>query len=69
MLAVFASPAFYNRYIILSGALDSYPFFKDAVGAIDETYFHCHPTKDEQEACCNSKGALIQKCLTCCSFN
>ena len=80
MLGAFAGSTFYNRYVVLPRASDPipseirtnpkfYPFFKDAVGAIDGTHLSCHPSKDEREACRNRKGTLTQNCLACCSFD
>lgn len=80
MLAAFASSAFYNRYVVLPCAFypipseissnsKFYPFFKNAIGAIDGTHLNCHPSKKEHDACHNRKGSLTQNCLACCTFD
>lgn len=80
MLAAFVSSAFYNRYVVLPCAFypipseissnsKFYPFFKNAIGAIDGTHLNCHPSKKEHDACRNRKGSLTQNCLACCSFD
>ena len=80
MLSAFASPAFYNQYVVLPRTSDLippeittnpkfFPFFKDAIGAIDGTHLSCHPSQEEREACRNRKGNLSQNCLACCSFD
>ena len=46
-----------------------YPFFKDALGAIDGTHIPCTPSVEERETARDRKGGLSQNCLACCSFD
>lgn len=46
-----------------------YPFFKDALGALDGTHINCSPSAQEREAARNRKGLLTQNCLVACSFD
>ena len=58
MLETFSSPPFYTDYVRLPAAGDPiapyirnnpkiFPFFEDAVGAMDGTHFACSPTAAE----------------------
>ena len=80
MLTAFSSHPFYNKYVKLPSATDPvppeirddyrrYPFFKDAVGAIDGTHINCSPMAQERAASRNRKGLLTQNCLIACSFD
>jgi len=80
MLVIFSSPGIYTRYVRLPHANDPvhpsiqdnpkyYPFFKDAVGAIDGTHIACTPAAAERDAARNRKGFTSQNCLVCCDFN
>jgi hypothetical protein len=46
-----------------------YPFFHDAIGAIDGTHIACAPSDKERAAACNRKRLLMQNCLIACSFD
>jgi hypothetical protein len=46
-----------------------YPYFADAIGAIDGTHIACHPSSEERHAARNRKGTLTQNCLAACSFD
>ena len=82
MLLFFSSPPFYNDYIQLpcenapvpdeiKDELKFYPFFKDALRAINDTdtHFNCCPSTADQEAARDCKGNLTQNCLAICSFD
>lgn len=80
MLCAFSGSAFYNRYVVLPKADDPtplriqedpklFPFFKDAIGAIDGTHLNCHPSLEEREASRDRKGGVTQNCLAACSFD
>jgi hypothetical protein len=46
-----------------------WPFFKDAIGAIDGTHFAATPTAAERQAARDRKGLITQNCLAACSFD
>jgi hypothetical protein len=80
MLVAFSSPGIYTKYVKLPPADtpvpsriadDStiFPFFKDAIGAIDGTHVACTSSAAEREATCNHKGFHLQNCLICCNFD
>jgi hypothetical protein len=80
ILNTFSSPPIYSLYVRLPSA-DSptppevlqnakyYPYFADAIGAIDGTHIACHPTGKDRDAARDRKGNLTQNCLIACSFN
>lgn len=74
-----SSPQFYNQYVQMPSADDPvpefiqnnpkfFPFFKDALGAVDGTYIHCMPSADQRDLARNRKGFMSQNCLAICSF-
>jgi hypothetical protein len=80
MLHFFSSPPFYNDYVQLpcedapvpheiQSNPKFYPFFKDALGAIDGTHINCCPSTADREAARDRKGNLTQNCLAICGFN
>src|SRR6202011_4141690 len=80
MLHFFSSPPFYNNLVQLpredapvpheiQNNPKFYPFFKDALGAIDNTHINCCSNAANREAARDRKGNLTQKCLTICGFN
>jgi hypothetical protein len=80
MLVFFSSPPFYNQYVHLPpiGAptppeilnnLKLYPFFKDALGAIDGTHINCSAMAAMWQAAHDRKGGVTQNCLAICGFN
>ena len=46
-----------------------YPFFCDALGAIDGTHIRCTATAADRDASRNRKGVVTQNCLAACSFD
>jgi len=69
MLVILSSPPFYTDYVHLPSADDPtalyikdntkfFPFFEDAISAIDATHFACSPTAAEWAAACNYKGGV-----------
>jgi len=80
MLMAFSSAPFYDSQVQLPRISDPippeirdnpkrYPFFKDAIGAIDGTHINCSPSEQERQAARNRKGLLTQNCLMACSFD
>lgn len=80
MLLFFSSPPFYTDLVHLPRADDPipseiannpkfYPFFKDAVGAIDGTHINCTPTAEQRQAARDYKGTLTTNCLAACTFD
>ena len=80
MLTIFSSSPFYPAAVELpSGAtpISSYikdnpkfwPFFKDALGAIDGTHIRATIPVAEQQVARDRKGLVTQNCLAACSFN
>lgn len=80
ILFALSSPPLYTKYVYLPTAdtpvppkIQSnpkwYPFFKDAIGAIDGTHINCYPSADERQSARNRKGGITQNCLACCSFD
>ena len=78
MLDIFSSPPFYSKYVKLPD--DSvppkirqnpkfWPFFKDAIGAIDGSHIHVSPPAFQCSAYCNRKGLISQNCLFACDFD
>ncbi|KIK20856.1 hypothetical protein PISMIDRAFT_73993, partial [Pisolithus microcarpus 441] len=66
ILYAFSSPGIYARYVRLPREDDPvhptilndpkfYPFFRDALGAIDGTHIACVPAADERDASRNRK--------------
>lgn len=80
ILFTISSDLFYSHFVVLPTANDPihpyirnntkfWPFFQDAVGAIDGTHIHCCPSAAERQAARNRKGFLSQNCLACCSLD
>ena len=80
MLVFFSSAQFYTHSVKLPpiGApvppeiWDNpkyYPFFKDALGAINGTHINCSASAEMRQAACDSKGGITQNCLAICGFN
>ena len=80
MLVVFSSMPFYTDHIYLPCKGDPtpskiyknskfYPFFNDALGAIDGTHINCCPPAADCEALGDYKGHVTQNCLAICNFD
>ena len=80
MLVFFSSAPFYNQYVHLPpiGAPTPpeiqknpkfFPFFKDALGAIDGTHINCNATAEMRQAARDRKGGITQNCLAICGFD
>ena len=80
MLVFFSSDPFYNQYIHLPplGAPTPpkiqnnpkfYPFFKDALGAINGTHINATTSAELRQAARDHKGGITQNCLAICEFN
>ena len=80
MLFIFSSPPFYTNFVQLPNVNDPthpiiqnndkwYPFFNDAIGAIDGTHIICSPSRAERSAVLNRHGLPTQNCLVACSFD
>ena len=80
MVFIFSSPPFYTRHVRLPTADDPipskicknskfFPFFKDAIGALDGSHIHSAPPASEQGSFRNHKGFISQNCLFSCSFD
>ena len=80
MLIIFLSAPFYTTYVTLPNAdtpplqqirhnTTMWPFFKNALGAIDGSHIPCAPPTIEHGSYWNQKGFMSQNCLFICSFN
>jgi DDE superfamily endonuclease len=80
MLNIFSSAPLYTRHVRQPKAQDHvpskirrnpkfYPYFKDAVGALDGSHIHSAPQASERAFHRNRKGFLSQNCLFGCSFD
>ena len=80
MLVFFSSAPFYTHFVKLPpiGApvppeirdnSKYYPFFKDALGAINGTHINCSASAEMWQAACDRKGGITQNCLAICSFD
>ena len=79
MLVIFSSSPFYTSHVCLPTAHypippqiynnpKFWPYFKDAIGALDGCYIHSAPPALEWPLCWNRKGFCSQNCLFCCNF-
>ena len=75
-----ASPPFYIAVVQLPNANlptpleiwnseKFYPFFSDALVAIDGTHIHCIPSAADRNLARSCKDILTQNCLAACSFD
>lgn len=80
ILSIFSSPPFYTKYVQLPKAgyqiprrirrnPKLWPYFKDALGAIDGSHIHCAPPSIDRSFYRNRKGFISQNCLFACSFS
>ena len=80
MLFIFSSPPFYSKYVQLPVASDPipsqlcdnskfWPFFQDAIGAIDCSHIPCSCPAHERANFRNRKGFISQNCLFACSLD
>lgn len=80
MVHIFLSPPFYTTYVHLPEPQDPipseilnnpkfFPYFKDALGAIDGSHIAIAPPAAQRAAFRNRKGFVSQNCLFICSFN
>jgi hypothetical protein len=80
MLMFFSSPPFYTDNVRLPNTETPlspkirdnpkfYPFFKDAIGALDGTHINSYVTAEERQASRDRKGAVTQNCLAACDFD
>jgi len=80
MLFIFSSPPFYVKYVCLPTASDPipsrfrnnpkfWPYFQDALGALDGSHFAISPPANERASNRNRKGFVSQNCLFACSFD
>ena len=74
------SPPFYTAVVQLPDANSPtppeiwnsekfYPFFANALGAIDGTHIFCTPSAEDRDSTRDRKGNLTQNCLAVCSFD
>jgi hypothetical protein len=78
MLVIFTSDPFYPKYVCFpDGSVPHkirknpkwWPFFKDAIGAIDGSHIHIMPKAIERPVYRNRKGFVSQNCLFACDFD
>ena len=80
MLVIFSSASFYTDHIRLPRVGDPtpdyilgdpklFPFFQDALRAINGSHFNAHITASDQDALCDCNGALTTNALAICDFN
>jgi hypothetical protein len=80
MTEIFACPPFYTQYVRLPTADNAisahirhntkyFPYFKDALGALDGSHITCAPATIDRPMCRNRKGFVSQNCLFACDFS
>jgi hypothetical protein len=80
MLYIFSSHLFYSKHVHLPEADDPvssrirnnpklWPYFRDALGALDGSHIHSAPPASECAFHRNRKGFVSQNCLFGCSFD
>ena len=79
MVIIFSSPPFYTNHVILPTGVEPvppqisnnpkfWPYFKDAIGAINGSHFHCAPPAHQRLFYQNQKGFISMNCLFACNF-
>ena len=76
MVKIFALEPFYSKYISLASSITNivcnyhfFPYFKDAIGAIDGSHIPASPPLRDRAAYHNRKGTVLQNCLFACDFD
>jgi len=80
MFVIFSSALFYTNHVRLPRVGDPipdfilgnpklFPFFQDALGAIDGSHFNAHATASDRDALCDHNSALTTNALAICDFN
>jgi hypothetical protein len=80
MLDIFSSHPFYTTHVRIPTAdtpvstqirhnPKRWPYFKDAIGAIDGSHIHAFPPASERHLYHNRKGFVSQNCLFSCDFD
>jgi hypothetical protein len=80
MFVIFSSALFYTNHVRLPRVGDPipdfilgdpklFPFFQDALGAIDSSHFNACTTTSNQNALHDCNGALTTNVLAICDFN
>ena len=80
ILLALSSNQFYTNYVFLPDTADPtpleihnnpcfYPYFRNALDAIDGTHIACSPSARECAASHDRKGLLTQNCLMACGFD
>ena len=80
MVHIFSSHPFYTENVHLPRDTDPissrirnntkfWPYFKNALGALDGSHIHCAPPASERAFHRNRKGFVSQNCLFGCSFD
>lgn len=80
MVVIFSSDPFFSRYVHLPSPYETsphpfqqnrklWPFFKDALGAIDGSHIPCAPRSATRGLYRNRKGFVSQNTLFVCSFS
>ena len=79
MVKIFASDPFYSNYVSFASSTISthpkiinnfrfWPYFKDAVGAINGSHIPASPPQRDRAIYHNRKGFMSQNCLFACDF-
>ena len=79
MVNLFASEPLYSRYILFASSTIGthpkivnnfrfWPYFKDAVGAIDGSHIPAFPPQRDRAVYHNRKGFVLQNCLFACDL-
>ena len=80
MVIIFSLPPFYTNHVILPTGAEPvspqiyknpefWPYFEDAIGAIDGSHFHCAPPAYQRPFYWNWKGFISMNCLFACLFS